>query len=216
MNLIKRKFCEKVKNDFAKFAFKNKGKQPEEILNKENTDNVSESSNSRRSIYLKNKLDELVNVYKPDLIYFKYDEDFTTSDLRKKYLDFAKMYHPDIKNDLNSNIKFSKLKESYERLKRFAEIRDDLIKMETEGTITIDLNDFEKMNIPRNNTLDEKEEYIKQLIIGEYYGDIKEPRWMMQFMLFVCISIGVVVFYIDIRKYYLYLKKRREGVFYNI
>ena len=53
------------------------------------------------------------------------------------------------------------------------------------------------------------------LVIEDEFGDIKEPKYALQFLIAVWVVIGVLVFYIDLRKYLIKLRKRREGVDYS-
>jgi len=170
-------FYKKYSN-FKEFAFKNENSQTQDDQNSENnpqdnsnkdSSNFSEFDNKKygkkkaRSSYVENKQIDLIKIYKPDLFYFKLQEDFDVNELRKKYLELAKLYHPDLRtNDEFSNFQFNKLKDSYERLKRFAELRDELVKMQNEGSVTFTLNEYEQENLIKKR-YDEKDEYIKNL-----------------------------------------------------
>jgi DnaJ-class molecular chaperone len=59
-----------------------------------------------------------------DIKRFGLNEDFILSDLKSKYLSLTKVYHPDIRqNDPQATRLFQELKESYERLKVFNELK---------------------------------------------------------------------------------------------
>ena len=53
-------------------------------------------------------------------------------------------------------------------------------------------------------------------MIEDEFGDIKEPKFTIQILIFLWILIGGIVFYIDLRKYYISLLEKREGVNYNL
>ncbi len=53
-------------------------------------------------------------------------------------------------------------------------------------------------------------------MIEDEFGDIKEPKFTIQILIFLWILIGGIVFYIDLRKYYISLSEKREGVNYNL
>jgi hypothetical protein len=118
--------------------------------------------------YLYKKRNELTDNFKKDLLYFKFNENFQLIDLRKKYLELAKLYHPDMRNlDTYSNIQFNKLQESYERLKLFCELREKIQEMEenllnnSQGIVIDEMSfsNFEE-NIDRQLS---KKEYIEML-----------------------------------------------------
>jgi hypothetical protein len=158
-------FCEmKNHSDFAKSAFKNKKVEQNEDNSTKDNSTKNSSKKTQRNIYIDSKRIDLVKIYKNDLFYFKFEENFDINDLRKKYLELAKLYHPDLRsNDEYANMQFNKLQDSYERLKRFSDLRDEIQKLEKEGNYTIDLNDYERENLTRKSDTDSREEYIKQL-----------------------------------------------------
>ena len=59
-----------------------------------------------------------------DIRKFGLNEDFSLSDLKSKFLTLTKVYHPDIRqNDPQATRLFQELKESYERLKVFNDLK---------------------------------------------------------------------------------------------
>lgn len=193
---VSRSFCRK-NFDFADYAFKNKNESKtdantfdrdysEKIFNQKNTGSNNIRSSRTHSI-ISTKRINLAKVYQNDLYYFRFDENFEINELRKKYLQLAKQYHPDMKStDSSTNLKFTKLQQSYERLKTFQELRSELIKLEAEyisegilssdmkqrfddinmktggeSNLDVDVENLFKSNIAKNNVT--KDEFIKQL-----------------------------------------------------
>lgn len=100
-----------------------------------------------------------------ELQYFKLKDDFKLDDLRKKYLFLAKLYHPDsVKNDVYTSENFNVLRNNYEKLKVYYDIREKLIEMENnieeDGTIITERQSFEW---PDEIYQPEKQEIIKEL-----------------------------------------------------
>ena len=170
-----KQFSEKPFN-FEEFAFKTNN-----TINNENK--VKENIYTKKShitFVINSKKINLVKIYQQDLQFLKIKEDFEINELRKKYLQFAKLYHPDTKQqDSYSNNKFSKLQQSYERLKVYHELRQDLDNLEIEYKSKGELSPeakkiFEDMNLNQSSEQDEmdirnnnisKNEFIKQLCI---------------------------------------------------
>jgi hypothetical protein len=142
--------------------------------NKENskdddTNNFSSKNFTRKQInqkknFLSQRKKLAANV-KSELDYFKLDENFKLDNLRKKYLFFAKLYHPDIVNsDKKSGENFTLLKNNYEKLKIYCEMRDKLgeIEKNIEDNGTIVLETYE-VNWSNLITQPEKQEIIKEI-----------------------------------------------------
>lgn len=164
-----KKYSDKPFN-FEEFAFKtnnasfNQNKANENVYKKK----------SRITFVINSKKINLEKIYKQDLQFLKIKEDFEINELRKKYLQFAKLYHPDTKlQDSYTSNKFSKLQQSYERLKIYHELRQELNNLESECKTKGELSPeakkiFEEMNEENymdgslNNNIS-KDEFIKQL-----------------------------------------------------
>jgi hypothetical protein len=156
-----------------------------EEKNYNNNDNIKENSKDNNDTYnnynftgksftkkqinqQKNFLSQrkkLVLNIKTELDYFKLDENFKLENLRKKYLFFAKLYHPDIVNsDKKSGENFNLLKNNYEKLKVYCEMRDKLGEIEKnieeDGTIILETYEMNWSNVI---TQPEKQEIIKEL-----------------------------------------------------
>jgi hypothetical protein len=53
------------------------------------------------------------------------------------------------------------------------------------------------------------------LVIEDEFGEIKEPKFVFPVLLSLWLIIGIIVFYIDLKKYYYKLQKKRENVDYS-
>ena len=223
-----RKFDEFKPHDFPKYAFKNKAnpeeenlspKLDQEIFREKKFTGTSHQRSNRSNKYFQSKRNDLVKIFKNDLHYFKFDENVKSIDIKQKYLHLAKLYHPDLRaHDKHANAQFNKLKESYERLKKYCELREEIAKMEnnisSDGTITLEQGFYES-DLGNNASIITKEETIKQMMLEDEFGDIKEPKHVLSFLITFWIVIGLCIFYYDIKKYIKSLKKKRPGVNYH-
>lgn len=77
-----------------------------------------------------NKL-KATSYIKKDLKKFGLIEDYDISELKNKFLAYTKMYHPDIRqSDPEATKDFQEIRESFERLKIFYELKTNKIKLE--------------------------------------------------------------------------------------
>lgn len=129
--LVKRRFCEsKYENIFYQFDNEKKGgsstRGPNANSNKKQQ--TSNRSYENENQFIKKKL-KLTTQISKDLAKFGLNESFELSDLKKKYLSYAKLYHPD--TEFRKNIKqegriFQEIKDSYDRLKVYYELKSNL------------------------------------------------------------------------------------------
>jgi hypothetical protein len=172
----KYKVCNYSKKDFnfeefVKEKYKRNDTKTNESINIEERVNSSKRTSKRSHMYFESKRISLIDTVKNELSFFKLDSDFEINDLRHKYLTLgiyylkvAKLYHPDVrKNDMFSNMQFTKIQETYEKLKVYCEIRDDLLEKEDNvddkgnifvSEIAVDFNQY---------YAEDKKDVIKQL-----------------------------------------------------
>jgi len=151
-------YTDKIK--FDEFVLKKKNTNSSHI----NAESMSESETiinkklSANHRKLESKRINLLKVFHKDLLYFKVDRNFEINDLRKKYLQLAKLYHPDTKQETNSNFEFNKLQNSYDRLKIFYDLRIELDNIAKELTTENDVSlQLEEMKFK----LDDKEDPLE-------------------------------------------------------
>lgn len=79
-----------------------------------------------------------------ELKFFNLPENFSNSDLKQKYLKYAKTLHPDINPDKEAAVLFNEVQGNYEKLKEFLKFKEQVLKMSDEdiqsGILTIDLD----------------------------------------------------------------------------
>jgi hypothetical protein len=52
-------------------------------------------------------------------------------------------------------------------------------------------------------------------VLEEEFGDIKEPKLTIHYLLIAWFTIGMIVSYLEFKKYYRKLKIKRDGIDYS-
>ena len=52
-------------------------------------------------------------------------------------------------------------------------------------------------------------------MLEDEFGDIKEPKYVMQFLFFIWVISGAIVLYFELRKYVKNMSRKRETVDYS-
>jgi hypothetical protein len=53
-------------------------------------------------------------------------------------------------------------------------------------------------------------------VLEDEYGDIKEPKYIIQFLFGVWVITGGIIFFIDLKKYLRKLSRKKEWVNYDM
>ena len=114
-----------------------------------------------------------------------------------------------------------KIKDAYERLKEFSDIREKYNLVDEKGNMTMNLGSLDFSNILNQES---KKDVIKILciitfeiliVLEDAYGDIKEPRYLINWLLGIWLFMGFLIFKRDLRNYYHKLKCERAEVDYT-